>query len=637
MAVPMRRQMIDIDRLKFPSGTACAETIRSMHRSAGEAVAKARALMWGALFAALFELPYQIAAVTTRSGKVLIRNPLDWWHEHIKIPALTIGGKSLYAHTLALPTSTLMYGAGAIMGIRVGLSLMVGAVVLYGMIAPWLASHGVIIISDNPALTYRSVLGWAVWPGVMAALAASLFHFAWKWRSLAQAFGSIGKLARSSSKAKASPMAAVEVPATWFGWGMIACTAYVAAAALVIFDISIWMSVVAVLLSFVLAIVACRATGETDVTPIGPLGKITQLTYAALRPGHYGTNLMTASITAGAASHSADLLTDLKTGYLLGGSPRRQFIAQFFGILAGAVFCVPAYLLVARPEKIGTADLPAPAAQTWAVVADLLANGVESADRGDGQGTAATLQSVGLSRRPPGVVPGDMLAVLDGPNAGAYTILAVGRKSLVLDRDLPVVKAETAGAAEIRAPDGKIRGGDKISIAAEVTLAPAIKFISKPEGTKIGDYVRADQGREMYYRVDGVRGDTVMLEHAFPEGAAPTTVRVIKSTLPPYAATATLIGILFGILIAVLEIKAPGSVKAFLPSVTGLGIGWLITGWDSLAMGIGAIIAYILLKAAPKIEERYNVAASSGIIAGASIMGLIIIFLRDILGVLAGK
>ena len=79
---------------------------------------------------------------------------------------------------------------------------------------------------------------------------------------------------------------------------------------------------------YVLAIVACRATGETDTTPVGAMGKITQLTYGILAPANVVTNLMTASITAGAASSSADLLTDLKSGYLLGGNPRKQTVIK---------------------------------------------------------------------------------------------------------------------------------------------------------------------------------------------------------------------------------------------------------------------------------------------------------------------
>ncbi|MFM8378783.1 MAG: OPT/YSL family transporter, partial [Planctomycetia bacterium] len=44
MAIPLKRQLINVDQLPFPSGIATAETLRSMHGSGGEAVPKARAL-----------------------------------------------------------------------------------------------------------------------------------------------------------------------------------------------------------------------------------------------------------------------------------------------------------------------------------------------------------------------------------------------------------------------------------------------------------------------------------------------------------------------------------------------------------------------------------------------------------------
>ncbi|HEX3727355.1 MAG TPA: OPT/YSL family transporter, partial [Pirellulales bacterium] len=121
------------------------------------------------------------------------------------------------------------------------------------------------------------------------------------------------------------------------------------------------------------SIVAARATGETDVTPVGAMGKITQLVYGFIAPTNLTTNLMTASITAGASAHSADLLTDLKSGYLLGGNPRKQTISQLFGVLAGTLVCVPVYLIIAQPSKLGSEELPAPAAKVWQGVAEMIA------------------------------------------------------------------------------------------------------------------------------------------------------------------------------------------------------------------------------------------------------------------------
>jgi uncharacterized oligopeptide transporter (OPT) family protein len=91
---------------------------------------------------------------------------------------------------------------------------------------------------------------------------------------------------------------------------------------------------------------------------------------------------MTASITAGASSHAADLLTDLKAGYLLGANPRRQTIAQLFGVVAGSLLAVPVYTIVVKPELLGTAAMPAPSAKVWAGVAKMLASGVSSLPAG---------------------------------------------------------------------------------------------------------------------------------------------------------------------------------------------------------------------------------------------------------------
>lgn len=140
----------------------------------------------------------------------------------------------------------------------------------------------------------------------------------------------------------------------------------------------------AVLLAFVLCLVAARITGETDVTPTGAMGKIVQLSYAGIMPQKAVPNLMTAGITSGSASACADLLNDLRSGYLLGANPRRQFMAQFLGIFSGTLATVIGFrLLVPDATKlpIEGVDNPlfaAPAAVQWKAVADLLTKGLEN-------------------------------------------------------------------------------------------------------------------------------------------------------------------------------------------------------------------------------------------------------------------
>ena len=109
------------------------------------------------------------------------------------------------------------------------------------------------------------------------------------------------------------------------------------------------------------------------------MGKVTQLTFGALNPNNINVNLMSANITAGAATSSADLLTDLKSGYLLGANPRQQFLAQFSGIFVGTVASVLTFaVLVPDAQVLGTDQFPAPAAQTWAAVAIALGQGLSS-------------------------------------------------------------------------------------------------------------------------------------------------------------------------------------------------------------------------------------------------------------------
>src|SRR6266508_4926262 len=51
MAIPMKRQMINIEQLRFPSGIAAAETLRALHAAGGTGMRASRALGWAGLFA----------------------------------------------------------------------------------------------------------------------------------------------------------------------------------------------------------------------------------------------------------------------------------------------------------------------------------------------------------------------------------------------------------------------------------------------------------------------------------------------------------------------------------------------------------------------------------------------------------
>ena len=53
MAIPMKRQMINVEQLRFPSGIAAAETLAALHATGGQGARAARALGWAGLAALL--------------------------------------------------------------------------------------------------------------------------------------------------------------------------------------------------------------------------------------------------------------------------------------------------------------------------------------------------------------------------------------------------------------------------------------------------------------------------------------------------------------------------------------------------------------------------------------------------------
>jgi len=371
MAIPMKRQMINVEQLKFPSGLAAAQMLRSLYAEGREAAKKAKSL--------------GISALLGAASGFARENLFSWYPRALKIPSLlefpgTLAGQKLVQWTLSWDMSLIMIAAGAIIGLRVAFSMLLGGLLNYGYLAPTMYEKGII-----QELGYRGIVAWSLWGGTALMLTSGLLTFAFQWRAIGRAFSGVTAIIHRSKGKNRDPqkesLEKIEVPGTWFLSGTAAGTLGVVAIQVLSFSIHWWMGVVSVLMSFFLALVACRATGETDITPIGAMGKITQLFYGVVAPASITTNLMTACVTAGAAASSADLLTDLKSGYLLGANPRQQFIAQVFGIFAGALVIVPAfYLIVPTPGALGGEEFPAPAAQVWKGVAELLAHGLSSLD-----------------------------------------------------------------------------------------------------------------------------------------------------------------------------------------------------------------------------------------------------------------
>lgn len=367
MAIPMKRQMVNLEQLRFPSGIAAAETLRALYSRGGRARQSARGLSYAAIAAAIVAFWSDgLGLLSARLAPFGLSTIMDRLNQALLGP-VWIG------RTVSLSIDPIFIGAGVLMGLRVALSVLLGGTLCWCVFVPYMQHAGVITGAQ-----YGDIVQWTVWGGVSCMVAAGLAAFALQWRAVGRAFAGLrGLLDRQS--ASRTPTEAVEAPSSWFFSGQIVSLIALAWLGKVTLGMPIWETVVAVVLSFLLALIACRVTGETDTTPTGAMGKVTQLIFGGLNPGNMNVNLMSANITSSAAISAADLLTDLKSGYLLGANPRKQFLAQFAGIFIGTVVSVLAFrVLVPTASVLGSNQFPAPAAQAWRAVALVLSQGIES-------------------------------------------------------------------------------------------------------------------------------------------------------------------------------------------------------------------------------------------------------------------
>jgi len=390
LAVPMKRQMINYEQLAFPSGIAAATTLRSLYSHGRVTMRKAYALIVALLVGAV------VGVLNTAEDQFIALGRFFTWMKerlfNIHLPDLIpetgfrlLAGKPMVA--FGFEPSVLLIAAGMIVGLRVSLSMLAAAAALYFFFAPWLqsidaANAGVTgYIASIPTAgggAFFHPVRWALWGGTAVMVFASLTSLALQWRTVARSFQVLRRPTKASIGSDiGAKMEAIEVPNRWFVFGVVPITLALVAVQIIAFQIQWWAGLIAVGMSFVLVLVACRATGETDTTPVGPMGKVMQLLFAVISPGNVTHNLVAAGVGANCATSSADLLTDLKSGYLLGANPRRQFLAQFVGVFFGTLAIVPAWYLMI-PNAAALEKYPLPATQIWVAVARILSTGVAS-------------------------------------------------------------------------------------------------------------------------------------------------------------------------------------------------------------------------------------------------------------------
>lgn len=355
VAAGLRRELIVNDKLPFPTGIACAETLREIYNKGSEAVVRVGMLAGAAAIAGTVKI-FEILGFFKRTDL-----------------GAQIHGSPAAAYGFSFEPTLLMYGVGGLIGLRATTSLIVGSILAYAVIGPRLVDEGL----ASPQ--WSSLLEWLLWPGVTLMVVSSLVSFSFSLPRIVR-----GMKNRSNGSAGAPAIDEGDVSRRWFIVGLGIALVCAVALQVAYFGIVWWAAVAAVLLSFLLAIVAARVSGETNVTPVGAMGKVTQLMFAVMMPKDAAANLMSASVTAGAASQAADLMHDFRCGQILGAVARKQVVAQIFGVFAGSMVGSAAYLVLIPDPKamLLTAEWPAPAVATWKAVAEVFRDGIENLPRG---------------------------------------------------------------------------------------------------------------------------------------------------------------------------------------------------------------------------------------------------------------
>jgi len=468
-AVPLRKQMIVQEKLKYPTGTATGETIKAMYASGAEALKKTKVLLYTGIFAALLKLLYLVFPDTLGVIEDLSFNDIGLW-------SIAFMGVPIYQLLIGINLSPMMLGAGVLIGPKVGWSLLAGSLIAWGVITPILLDNGTVEVSPNigtvtSAITqiqdyetdgrtpskralrsldremddaifraqrianhrdgvslidvlrhyeapeallmkagatefdmnkpapvidkapdttspYRAGFNWVLWMGVSLMITSSFTGLAMQYKTIMRTFTSL-KGATKKTDDEEEEDAPDPYPMKYWVVGMAFAVTLTVVLAKAYFHIPIWEGILAIFLSLFIASIAVRATGETDINPVGAMGKITQVVYGALAPGKMVINLMAAAITSAGASQAGDLMQDLKAGYMLKVSIRRQVITQLIGVIVGVFAAAGTYRVLTMVYEIPGQEFPGPAVFAWYKMAEIMAVGLSALPAGALWGAAA--------------------------------------------------------------------------------------------------------------------------------------------------------------------------------------------------------------------------------------------------------
>ncbi len=352
MMIPLRRTLIVAQhgKLKYPEGTACAEVLKAAELSKRSAGASSDGSRAGVIFAGFgVGLLYKALNVAFKGWKDLPEK---------------VFGAPLKGGSVGCEISPELLGVGYIIGPRIASIMCAGGVLAYLLLIPLIKffgdalamplAPGVKLIHDMSPNDIRGAYvlyigAGAVAAGGMVSMARALPMI---WHSLREGL----KGFRSAANAGGEGSGAIrrtdqDIPMKWVLAGAFAIVA------IIMLSPPLHMNLLGALMilvfGFLFATVSSQLTGEigSSSNPISGMTVATLLFTCLIfllvgwtGGPYYVTALSVGAIVCIASSNAGTTSQDLKTGFLVGATPRLQQYAILFGALASAIMLGPILL-----------------------------------------------------------------------------------------------------------------------------------------------------------------------------------------------------------------------------------------------------------------------------------------------------
>jgi len=358
--IPLRKHMIDYERLTYPGGVAGATSLKSP----GAGVRKAIILVGAAAISALVHF------VTIRTG-------VSNWNlgELIGMPDYMNGIWYLSLMTI---------GVGFIAG-RGGIAFIIGGFVAYWFLSPMLSAMNAFPLDatgqtiDQPGplrlLLYRPLgIGMLIGGAIMGVFLASPL--------ILSAVKSMQKATQVSTGISKDEMPIKLLYFAVLGAAILLSFMAIKSVENIGLGRGIGMALLGTLWIWMAGIILSEAIGRTNWSPLSgmTLVGITLLIVLTQAFGMGREDSIIAALMVGAAmcvamSQATDLMLDLKTGYLVGATPRMQQIGQFAGAWLGPIIVIGVVFVLNESHGLGSDKLPAPQAQALASTIDGIMGG----------------------------------------------------------------------------------------------------------------------------------------------------------------------------------------------------------------------------------------------------------------------